>query len=1559
MENPMKSKLLLILPLIFTLFLTACGGDPAPAPEDAAGSGTVSTDVTDVATDSFSQVWVDIERITAKNTDTNEVIVLTQAATQGSFDLLSLRDFSERLASKVVPDGNYGEVKVELVAGSKITIFDLLGDKKVVDLTSTTLSMDSTFDIKDGEATTLTIDFDLDSWEAALKAYDPATSGKLDVVNLPLKKAIVDKGIFVRASGVLILENSQYYLDLVAEKVKYQLAIDPNTDTTSFIVNGVYEVEGIFENNLLAIDELELQSESLTKSDDDKVIGTEGVKVYGIVEFVNKDENNISTSVQLKITKASKMLGATSVNIILDGLEDVRYENGLRSDIVSGSKLKVKGELLSASLDDLTAYTVIIKSGEIKPKEKREKFKSTEFIKCDVELLTCEIHTTSPAYGKELVIDLDRLESNSATKRCFDTGEFIGVKVEGRLSLDKTKIYVKELKSEQRCEESTTFIKGYITGYDSETSCSALDNDTAIVKLTGKMSVLSFTDATGSTVLFDDDDIVIKTRRSNGALRIKADKDADKDAIYNFLSINLDATNPGVVPVADKLYVYSDIGNVGSATVAHDAELTMVSIGGFIEISNSARETVVLEPLDRESHRKSISCSFDLQDENGIFLKSIQTNDKTKWVGNQYKFQDTRRVKAVLDENNVAQSIRFGKIESDTNNTIDELIGENISGYTDAELEEYQQRLGDALNDILQGGLDDTKFGDIEYKVEDKEEKEEEYKIKHDEEEDRLELKVFYFEDFLDEIARYSEDLYNLVDDDSRIQTKSDVINKLSEELKRLSGLIEERLESYTIDTTLTLPEEVTTLLNSIGNLDGLYDLLNAQEAFFTEDEEEEHWGEFDDDEENNDDTSQGKVSGSLFTVDNVSYQVEFPTSAMGLSGSLDFTDWELIKVVEALEDSTATRYYLEADEADDGMYARTNSFTLSGVPSAVLVDKIEVKTPELGSTIHDLTIPGTKALVTSYTFMEEEEDGEFEEEMAHRIDVVYNYGLENEVSYWYALDEGSTTIETKLSASKRNMRIYNIEPEDAEKMGDFYTDITYTNKHAKDEADKINLDLDIEGTILNLGTEDVVLRNVFEINGTATVDGISYTLTGNNNHVILERTLDDGTIDRMYTQYEPAELAFVHTLNEDGMSDTDYDGYVDTSSYVFNGVSLAHWVVDRTVDNYFVKRFGDNTAIIKMDTNAGQTVTNFYLNEIEYPLADVVFERITEQADPMFVSPYSKQKDGPVEGKFINYASKLTVALGNGRYRIITDSITPTDKTEIRNNAPVANPDAVSIDEDSSITIDVLVNDTDLDGDNLLIVDASAVFGRVFISNIMIEDPDGNLVVLTNEIIYSTLKDFNGTDTITYTISDGELKSTTSFEIVVNAVNDAPVAVDDNYAVNEDGSVQLDILANDSDPDGVLAIGNGTVGDKSNLNILADFTNGTVDDLHIYTPNLNFNGTDTATYTIADADGMISNYAIVSIVVLPMNDVPVGSIEVLGWLEPEGILTVYTDLVDADGMISEYSYAWSNGATGPTYILTSADLGTDLTVTVSYTDANGTIESVSSSPFAWPASGT
>jgi len=70
-----------------------------------------------------------------------------------------------------------------------------------------------------------------------------------------LKKAIVDKGIFVRASGVLILENSQYYLDLVAEKVKYQLAIDPNTDTTSFIVNGVYEVEGIFENNLLAIDE--------------------------------------------------------------------------------------------------------------------------------------------------------------------------------------------------------------------------------------------------------------------------------------------------------------------------------------------------------------------------------------------------------------------------------------------------------------------------------------------------------------------------------------------------------------------------------------------------------------------------------------------------------------------------------------------------------------------------------------------------------------------------------------------------------------------------------------------------------------------------------------------------------------------------------------------------------------------------------------------------------------------------------------------------------------------------------------------------------------------------------------------------------------------------------------------------------------------------------------------------------------------------------------------------------------------------------------------------------
>jgi hypothetical protein len=105
-----------------------------------------------------------------------------------------------------------------------------------------------------------------------------------------------------------------------------------------------------------------------------------------------------------------------------------------------------------------------------------------------------------------------------------------------------------------------------------------------------------------------------------------------------------------------------------------------------------------------------------------------------------------------------------------------------------------------------------------------------------------------------------------------------------------------------------------------------------------------------------------------------------------------------------------------------------------------------------------------------------------------------------------------------------------------------------------------------------------------------------------------------------------------------------------------------------------------------------------------------------------------------------------------------------------------------------------------------------------------------------------------------------------TTFTIYLKSdteVNDTPVAVDDTVTVNEDSTVLIDVLANDTDADGdTLSITGFTQG-----------TNGTVtqegDSLR-YTPNPNFYGSDSFMYEISDGNGGIAT-AIVSITVNPI----------------------------------------------------------------------------------------
>ena len=131
-------------------------------------------------------------------------------------------------------------------------------------------------------------------------------------------------------------------------------------------------------------------------------------------------------------------------------------------------------------------------------------------------------------------------------------------------------------------------------------------------------------------------------------------------------------------------------------------------------------------------------------------------------------------------------------------------------------------------------------------------------------------------------------------------------------------------------------------------------------------------------------------------------------------------------------------------------------------------------------------------------------------------------------------------------------------------------------------------------------------------------------------------------------------------------------------------------------------------------------------------------------------------------------------------------------------NDAPVAVDDAYSTGEDTVLVVPapgVLGNDGDADGDPL---SAALVGGPA--NGTLVLNADGSFT-------YAPNANFVGTDSFTYTASDGTATSNTAtVTITVTAVNDAPVAIDDAYSIPDESVLVVPpagVLGNDTDADG------------------------------------------------------------------------------------------------------------------------------------------------------------
>jgi uncharacterized protein YkwD len=226
---------------------------------------------------------------------------------------------------------------------------------------------------------------------------------------------------------------------------------------------------------------------------------------------------------------------------------------------------------------------------------------------------------------------------------------------------------------------------------------------------------------------------------------------------------------------------------------------------------------------------------------------------------------------------------------------------------------------------------------------------------------------------------------------------------------------------------------------------------------------------------------------------------------------------------------------------------------------------------------------------------------------------------------------------------------------------------------------------------------------------------------------------------------------------------------------------------------------------------------------------------------------------------------------------------------------APTALNDQATTSEDIPVTIDVLAND-------------AAAGGRLDPASMRITGgpASGSVEVVgtRGQIRYHPGPNFAGTDQFRYMVRDGlgAPSNEALVTVTVGAVNDIPLAVDDQFTTDEDSQIALALLANDRDVDGSL--------DPRTLRIVSAPGRGAVQinsatAVVTYRPEENFAGTDSFRYMIEDNEGARSAVATVTITVRPVNDAPrVASDHAVTWQEMPVPVDVVANDEDIDGKI-------------------------------------------------------
>ncbi|HGF6561504.1 TPA: Ig-like domain-containing protein [Providencia alcalifaciens] len=445
---------------------------------------------------------------------------------------------------------------------------------------------------------------------------------------------------------------------------------------------------------------------------------------------------------------------------------------------------------------------------------------------------------------------------------------------------------------------------------------------------------------------------------------------------------------------------------------------------------------------------------------------------------------------------------------------------------------------------------------------------------------------------------------------------------------------------------------------------------------------------------------------------------------------------------------------------------------------------------------------------------------------------------------------------------------------------------------------------------------------------GATGTDTITYTVKDKNGNVSNEATVTINidappvAVDDKATTKESVPVTIDVLVN-----DTDLDKDIDPSTLVIktNGSKGTATIVDgKLVYTPNAGEVGTDTITYQVfDKNGNVSNEATVTINIDAPPVAVDDTAATKESVPVTIDVLVNDTDldkdiDPSTLVIKTNGSKGTATIVDGKLvytpnagEVGTDTITYQvfDKNgNVSNEAtvtinidapPVAVDDTAATKESVPVTIDVLVNDTDLDKD----IDPSTLV-------IKTNGSKGTATIVDGKLVYTPNAGEVGTDTITYQVFDknGNVSNEATVTVDIDA---APVAVDDSAKANKATPVEIDVLGNDTDLDNDI--------DPNTLAVVEQPSQGTVSIVNgklVYTPNADAKGTDTITYTVKDANGNVSNKATVTIVI---NEPPVAGDD--HGQTKQGVPTIIDVLIndkDPDGELDKSTlHIEKNGSKG------------------------------------------